>query len=100
MDPPVVIRAPGEMSISLLRLTLDVPIRFIMVDPMVSGEAEPGHYVEQMRQNSINLALGLKGAREIAVAFTPAPTPTPGGDDAEEGDEAMPDDENAEPEEP
>lgn len=101
MDPPVVVRAPGEMSISLLRLTLDVPMRFIMVDPMVSGEAEPGHYVEQMRQNTINLALGLKGAREIAIAFTPAPTPTPGADGAEEGDELAPaDDENPESEEP
>jgi len=100
MDPPVVVRAPGEPSLSILRLTLDVPMRFIMVDPMVSGEAEPGHYVEQMRQNTINLALGLKGAREIAVAFTPAPTPVAGSEEAEEGEEATPEDENSEPEEP
>lgn len=75
---PVLLRYPGALPIPLLRMTLEVPMRSVLIDPMTSGEPDPGHYVTQMRQNAVNLALALRAAKEIAAAFTPAPTPVPG----------------------
>lgn len=75
---PVLLRYPGALPLPLLRMTLEVPMRSVLIDPMTSGEPDPAHYVTQMRQNAVNLALALRASKEIAAAFTPAPTPVPG----------------------
>ncbi|MDX2177842.1 MAG: zinc ABC transporter substrate-binding protein [Candidatus Sumerlaeia bacterium] len=86
--PLLMLRRPGQLPIPMIRLSQQVPIRFILVDPIESGEARPAHYVRQMRQNVLNVVVGLTAAQSIPASFTPAPEATAATEDeAEDGGE-------------
>lgn len=94
MGNPVVMRSPGELPAGLARMATEVPMRFAQFDPVESGEPKANHFVNQMRQNALNLALALRAQRQFGASFTPAPTKVPGEETATsenpDGDEANP----------